>query len=358
MKHIAFTGWGSGWHITPIAALIEYGLQDTDIASQCKLFRFWERNSAEERCAKNYIEVTFIPVFCGKLRRYFSFTSVWLNIQDAFLWVIWIIQTAYLLHKYRIDYLFCKWGYVALPVCIAAYIMRVPIALHESDTYAGMTNRLVAKMTHQRFVWFPDVLAPSTCIGQLLSPRLLHPEKSFFNTAEITKPIVLVMGGSQGAWRLFDRLITYLTSRNANEFHFLVLLWSKNSEYGKAFTSYSNVDAYTFIEKSEQMARLYEISDISITRGSATSLAEQHLYNIRKVIVPTPYTWGNHQWHNGVRYRDTYTDTLLEQDENLDKNLTLSLKSNLWYKKSLHESQENSLEQPLHIVRQTILENK
>lgn len=357
MKHIAFTGGGSGWHITPIAALIEYGLQDTHIASQCKLFRFWERDALEERSAKSYDEVTFVPVRCGKLRRYFSFQAVRLNLRDAFWWIVGIFETAYLLRKHRIDFVFCKWGHVALPVCIAAYLMRVPIAMHESDTYAGMTNRLVAKMTPHRFVWFPDILAPSICIWQLLSPRLLHPDETFFDTSAISKPIVLVMWGSQWAWVLFDRLLRYLTTEHSDQFHFLVLLWSKNGHYTERFASYSNVHSFTFIEKPEHMARLYQVADIAITRGSATSLAEQQLYTLCKIIVPLPYTWWNHQWYNGLRYRDTYGDRLFEQNDRLEEQLTTTLDTMISYHKTTQEAKTVSLATPLHIVRHTLLQD-
>lgn len=359
MKHIAFTGGGSGGHIMPIASLIEYGLQDTEINEHCKLFWFGEANSMEAKICTQFPSVTFLPIPAGKFRRYRSAQAVLHNIRDLRRGIKGIFVAWRHLQKLKITSLLCKWGYVALPVCIAAYILRIPLILHESDTHAGMTNRLVAKMAKVRFVWFPGILPPSRPIGQLLSPKLLHPDTTFLpeGFAKDT-PVVLVMGGSQGASTLFDWLLHYLPTPEAAPFQFIVLLWSKNSSYAEAFAPYANVHALQFIEKPEHMARLYQIADLSITRGSATSLAEQHLYNIHKIIVPTPFTWGNHQRYNWLRYRDTYNDHLFTQDNELSNNLTTTLATFTTYKKTPSAPPTTSLTIPLREVRNELLDNK
>jgi UDP-N-acetylglucosamine--N-acetylmuramyl-(pentapeptide) pyrophosphoryl-undecaprenol N-acetylglucosamine transferase len=354
MKRIAFTWWWSWGHITPIASLIEYGLQDTEIAHECKLFRFGESDSLEQKTAQQFAEVTFVSIPAGKLRRYFSWKAMWSNIHDAWNGICGIIRSAYLLNKYRIDIVFCKWGYVALPVCIVAYILRIPILMHESDTYAGMTNRLVAKMARVRFVWFPDILAPSRHIWQLLSPRLLDPQHAFQNDIP-HKTIVLVMWWSQWAASLFDWLLQYLQTNPQHWFHFFVLLGSKNEKYKELFSTYHHITTFWFISDACAMARLYQISDLAITRGSATSLAEQHLFGIRKIIVPLPRTGGNHQRHNGVRYRDSHKDVLIEQNDNLLTQLTETLNTYATYKKTSQEPNTVELFTPLASVRQELL---
>lgn len=356
MKHIAFTGWGSGWHIMPIASLIEYGLQDTEIAHQCKLFRFGEADSLEEQICSHFPEITFVAIPAGKLRRYRTPKAILQNIQDIRKSIVGIFVSVQQLKKQRITHLFCKWWYVALPVSLAAYLLRIPLSVHESDTYVGMTNRLIAKVAFHTFVWFPGVLLPSRHIWQLLSPRLLTPDETFLpELHDSTKPIILVMGGSQGAWRLFDWLIAYLTTTESILFHFIVLLWSRNEEYKKTLSAFEQVTVCWFISSPEQMATVYQYADISITRGSATSLAEQQLFGIKKIIVPTPYTGGNHQRYNGLRYRDTYGDLLVEQNEQVDQTLTNMLDSQKRSKKTIRHPDQQVLETPLKIVWEGLL---
>lgn len=356
MKHIAFTGWGSGGHITPIASLIEYGLQDTEIKAQCKLFRFGESDSLEEKSCAQFPEVTFVPIPAGKLRRYRTPKAVLQNIHDLRQGIKGIFVAAQQLKKHGITHVFCKWGHVALPVCIAAYVLRIPISIHESDTYAGMTNRLVAKMARHKFVGFPDILPPSHHIWQLLSPRLLTPDEGFLSELqEVTTPIVLVMGWSQGAGSLFSWLLRYLETPHTGEFHFVVLLWSKNENYKERFETFANVTTCWFISHPEQMARVYQYTDISITRGSATSLAEQQCFGIHKIIVPLPRTGGNHQWYNGLRYRDTYGDILVEQNDQLDEHLSTTLENYTGHKKTHLTPDITLLKQPLITLWKALL---
>jgi UDP-N-acetylglucosamine--N-acetylmuramyl-(pentapeptide) pyrophosphoryl-undecaprenol N-acetylglucosamine transferase len=310
----------------------------------------------EAKACAQFAEVTFVAIPAGKLRRYRWGKALLQNIYDLRQWIRGIFVAGQQLYKQGITHLFCKWGYVALPVCIAAYVLRIPISMHESDTYAGMTNRLAAKMARHRFVWFPDILAPSQHIWQLLSPRLLTPDEKFLSELdEIKKPIVLVMGWSQGAARLFTWLLSYLETPSATQFHFIVLLWSKNESFSEQYNKHTNVTTCWFIYYPEQLARIYQYTDISITRGSATSLAEQHCFGIHKIIVPTPYTWGNHQWYNGLRYRDTYGDILIEQNESVDANLSTALDACKGQKKTNITPNKSFLEKPLHMVWTALL---
>lgn len=355
LMNIAFTGWWTWGHITPIASLIEYGLQDTEITRDCKLFRFGEADSMESKTASKFPEVTFIAIPAGKLRRYWTRQSTRQNIHDARKWIAGIAVAAKLLKKNKIDKLFCKWWYVALPVCIAAYILRIPIIVHESDTHAGMTNRFAARMATKVFTWFPNSLPKEHVIGQLLSPALLHPNGSLVDELiqKIwTKTAVLVMGGSQWAATLFDRLVHRLENNTKHEFHFLVILWSKNTEtYKNTFDAYNCVTPFGFISSPEDMAALYTVSDISITRGSATSLAEQHLFWIRKIIVPTPHTGWNHQRWNGLWYEQEYKDILIEQNNLLKPTLDKAIDTMHDYHKSSSIIDTKKLISPLIAVR-------
>lgn len=68
-----------------------------------------------------------------------------------------IIQCLRLLKKYKIDVIFCKGGYVSLPVVIAGRILRKKIILHESDTKAGLSNKICAKFANHIFTGFAGV---------------------------------------------------------------------------------------------------------------------------------------------------------------------------------------------------------
>lgn len=355
--NIAFTGWGSGGHVTPIASLIEYGLQDTDITSQCKLFRFGEQGSLEETTCARYPTVLFLPIQSGKLRRYWTIRSIRQNIVDAWQGVVWIWQSYRLLQKHAIWVVFCKGGYVALPVCIAARMLRIPIILHESDTYGWATNRLVAKMAKTVFTGFPHTFLQSVVIWQLLSLKLLTIDHSFVDMLyTYWKTTVLVTGWSQGAARIFDALLSGLAGGSLEWFHFLVLLGTKNIDYAAQFEAYSNVTSFSFIEHLDQIAALCQMSDLSITRGSATSLAEQQLFGLKKIIIPLPHTWGNHQYHNAKWYEEVHGDLVLEQNDAMEEQLLSMLSWFVGYKKIGADTiDEEFIKKPLEKVWNALL---
>jgi UDP-N-acetylglucosamine:LPS N-acetylglucosamine transferase len=115
------------------------------------------------------------------------------NIKDIVFLGVGFLQSLRLLKKQGIDVVFCKGGYVALPVCVAAWCRRIPVVLHESDTHPGLTNRIVARRAHTRCVGFTGVFADELHVGQLLSEQLLEYE----HIAASEQTQILIMGGSQ-----------------------------------------------------------------------------------------------------------------------------------------------------------------
>jgi UDP-N-acetylglucosamine--N-acetylmuramyl-(pentapeptide) pyrophosphoryl-undecaprenol N-acetylglucosamine transferase len=80
--------------------------------------------------------LTFLPLLSGKWRREKGLEAFLKNIGDLFKFTIGILQSLVYLLRFRIDVVFCKGGYVALPVVVAAWILRKKILVHESDTRA------------------------------------------------------------------------------------------------------------------------------------------------------------------------------------------------------------------------------
>jgi UDP-N-acetylglucosamine--N-acetylmuramyl-(pentapeptide) pyrophosphoryl-undecaprenol N-acetylglucosamine transferase len=67
------------------------------------------------------------------MRRYWNLVSTFQNIRDLIKQLVGFFQALYYLNYHAIDVLFCKGGYVALGVSCAAYVLRIPIIVHESD---------------------------------------------------------------------------------------------------------------------------------------------------------------------------------------------------------------------------------
>ncbi len=79
----------------------------------------------------------------------------------------------------------------------------------------------------------------------------------------------------------------------------------------KNFENFDNIQVLNWLEKSEQN-HIFSETDIAITRGSATTLAELDFFNIQKIIIPLPSAAKNHQFFNAKEY-EARGDILLEQ---------------------------------------------
>lgn len=78
-----------------------------------------------------------------------------------------------------------------------------------------------------------------------------------------------------------------------------------------AFENFSNVQILDWLDKSDQRT-IFEKTDMAITRGSATTLAELEIFQIPKIMVPLPSAASNHQYFNAKEY-EKEGDVLLPQ---------------------------------------------
>ena len=158
------------------------------------MYRFGSKRSLEEKtceaqCTKCK-KLEFIPVISGKYRRETPIISRLRNMRDMFLFVVGIFQSLYLLKKYHIDVIFCKGGYVALPIVVAGWVLRKKIIVHESDTRPGLVNKLAARVATKVFTGFDDVLPKSETVGQILSQDIIYnPKDKNFKIKNILKKI-------------------------------------------------------------------------------------------------------------------------------------------------------------------------
>ncbi len=311
---IAFAWGGTGGHVTPISSLIEYAHTDQEIMNHVEwLYWFGTKGKLEHKFADEIPWVQFVPIQSWKLRRERSIRSTLENLRDVAYFNAWYMQSLYLLQQHKIDVLFCKGWYVALPVSLAAASLRIPIIVHESDSSAWLVNKIVSKVSKKNFEWFGWVLKNSRSIGQILSPSLLkaNHDIELFQWDD-NKKVVLVICWSQGSKAIFERLIHDIDKawQVVKSLHFVVILWLLNSSFKKTFEDHLQVTTFDFLD-AEHLAWVYSQTDIAICRGSATTLAELEYFNIPKVIIPLST---HDQPLNAKRYAQYKGDIVVGQE--------------------------------------------
>lgn len=310
---IWFAGGWSGWHVFPVQSLIKY-INKTQHGAH-EFFWFGEKPSLEhityQKISQSVEKLYFSPILSGKRRRERELVALLKNIIDLVRLGIWFFQSLFWLLYHRIDIIFCKWWYVSLPVVVAWWVLRKKILLHESDTKSWLANRICSKFASVIFTGFEWVFpGKEIVVGQILDDDLVEfkvQSSELYNE----KTNVLVTGGSQGSESVYMVLKDILSSYSFPNTFFHIILWTKNNHLQMIFSSLHNVKVYDFVDQ-KTMWWLLDICDVAITRGGTTSLAEEHLFGIKKIIIPIP--WTHDQLKNWLYYKEKYNDIVVKQD--------------------------------------------
>lgn len=375
--NIAMAGWGTWGHVFPIESLIKHIYKTPKHYEKInKIVRFWKNKSLEKEVflnlKKNYPWVVFQNITSWKYRRETWFSSKLKNIKDFFKFMFWIIQSIFYIIRHKIDVVFCKWWYVALPVVVAAKLLRRKIIVHESDARSWLVNKIASRYANKVFTGFAWVLPNSTTVWQILSEdivtnqsiknlpiekewqeegrKLSVYEKLFYT--DPSKTHLLIMWWSQGSKRLYQNILDSIQENHTIYKHYEIylILWKENQDMRAEFDIFRNVHVFDFLTQKE-MWLLLKYCDISLTRAGTTSLAEQKLYNLKIVMVPIPRT--HDQYDNAKLYVNKYQDILLDsKDENYSNEM---LKIFDKYKNFKKEDVKNDLVLQVSIAKDTII---
>ncbi|NIZ46642.1 undecaprenyldiphospho-muramoylpentapeptide beta-N-acetylglucosaminyltransferase [Entomospira nematocerorum] len=282
---VAFTGGGTGGHIYPGLAIIE-ALQATNTSFD--IFWIGEIHGMEEKIITQ-THLPFKGIHAGKLRRYFSLK----NISDLFKIIRGFFDAYAILYKERPNLLFSKGGFVSVPSVWAAWILRIPIFIHESDYKLGLANRLSAPFAKKIFISFPQTIdqikrpswrekiiySGSPVRASLKQGNRFKGRKRWL--AKENQTLILVMGGSQGAKAINDLIVGYLPIKLQEEVfvHQTGLLHDQYQSY--ACDGY-HPQAYFH----DELADLIAAADIIVSRAGAGAITEFAIMQKSVILLP------------------------------------------------------------------------
>ena len=186
---------------------------------------------------------------------------------------------------------------MGLPVGLAAWILRIPFIIHESDAVPGLTNRILSRFTPYRLSGF-DIDGFSN-LGNPIRQSLLEPlelDRSTFSI-ESERPIVLATGGSLGSRHLNDAVIGM--AKMHDDFEIIHIYGGSRPADLPTFSHYH---PYQFL--TSEMAHALRLADVVVTRAGANTLSELALLGKPSVVIPHPNLTGNHQSKNAQQWQD------------------------------------------------------
>ncbi len=212
-------------------------------------------------------------------------------------WQAWRI-----LRRHRPRVLLGMGGFVAGPGGLMAWLLRCPLVIHEQNAVAGLTNRLLARLAACVLEAVPGTFPPRIGARHVGNPvraeiaALAHPRERFAGRSG--PPRLLVLGGSQGARALNERLPAALAALpGAQRPRVRHQCGERHLDATRAAYAAAGIDAdvHAFID---DMAAAYGWADLVIGRAGAMSVAELAAAGVGALLVPYPHAVDDHQRAN------------------------------------------------------------
>jgi len=318
---ILFTGGGTAGHIFPIVAVIREMRKNYPHGGFDFFYLGPKDKFSKELLLKEGVEVK--TILAGKIRRYFSLK----NVIDIFKLPIGILQAFYHIFIISPDVIFSKGGYGSIAASISGWILMVPIFLHESDICPGLANRIVGRFALEIFIsfsikkteYFPakKMLSVGNPVRKEILEGSKEGAKKLFNlTGE--KPVILILGGSQGAQRINDKILSILPDI-LKDYEIIHQTGERNFEQVKKeaevvitedFKKYYHPSP--FLNETE-ISNAYSAANLIVSRAGAGTIFEIAFIGKPSILVPLPESAQNHQVKNAYAFCETGATLVIEE---------------------------------------------
>jgi len=210
-------------------------------------------------------------------------------------------------------------GYSSGPVCVAARTLKIPTAVHEQNSFPGLTNRLLCRIVDRVFISFEESRAkfPTGTLvftGNPVREELLQAERPL--RSEDGAFSVLVVGGSQGARAVNTAVVAALGILKKEGRAIRVVHQTGKGDYERVLSLYTELGLRGVVTPFiDDMAEAYLETDLVVGRAGASTVAELASLGKPSVLVPYPYATNNHQVTNARALSDAGGAVLLLQSE-------------------------------------------
>ncbi|MCD6410697.1 undecaprenyldiphospho-muramoylpentapeptide beta-N-acetylglucosaminyltransferase [bacterium] len=322
---IVLTGGGTGGHIYPLIALVKEMKKLSPPSLDLEFYFLGPSHPDLKKLEEE--NVSIILIRSGKLRRYFNFSAIIQNIKDLF-WNIPLgtFQSYKILKNLNPSLIFSKGGYGSIPVILAAKLLKIPLFIHESDKIASLSTRIASKYANKIFVAFSNTkgIAKEKTIfsGNPIRKELTEGNKEdaykMFNIIG-KRPIILIVGGSQGAQRINEVIINALP-KLLDMFEIIHQCGKKNEKLIKESIPFlitpeqkKYYHLFGFLNE-EQLKNAYRVADLVISRAGAGAIFEIASNGKPSILIPLPESAQNHQRANAYYYAKLGAAKVIEEE--------------------------------------------
>ena len=302
---ILFSGGGTGGHVFPAIAtiqILEVHGEDSVLITD-NLFKRWNRKRT------NVISVEYIPI---KRKGFAVF---------VYSFIVSVIKSFFLIRKYKPKALVCFGGYSTAPMLIAAWLSKIPIILHESNSVLGNVNKLFLPVAKKLAFFFPSVEEEIqgryhkkiSLVGIPVTEEIRYCEYPVIKE----QVNILIIGGSQGA-SFFSRVVPEAIIQVAEKIEKNVFVSQQCPMHDIISVQNKYREAKITAEISlffDDIVNKISSAHIIICRAGASTIAEILAIGRPAIYVPYPYAKANHQMKNAKFIAENGAGILLKQED-------------------------------------------
>ena len=296
---VIISGGGTGGHIFPAISIADE-LKNRNMSTEILFVGALNRMEMERVPAAGY-KIVGLPV--SGLQRKFTFKNF--NVIIDLFRSLRIAKR--IIHDFKPQVVIGVGGYASGPLLQVALKKGIPALIQEQNSFAGITNRLLAKKVSRICVaysgmerYFPKdkiVITGNPVRNIEISESLRQKGFEYFNLRK-NIPVLLIIGGSLGARTINESIIENINLLNRSD---LQVIWQTGEYYFNEVKNSTDklegtaIHLYDFITR---MDLAYNVADLVISRAGAISISELCLTGRPAILIPSPNVAEDHQTKN------------------------------------------------------------
>lgn len=197
-----------------------------------------------------------------------------------------IVQARAHLKRWQPDAVLGMGGYVSGPGGIAAWLLGIPVVLHEQNAVAGLTNQWLAKIAKKVFQAFPGAFKEAQVVGNPVREDVVALAEPLQRMQDRNGPIrILVMGGSQGA-RILNQTLPAVMSQLGEGYEVRHQAGKGNANEVRLAYQQAGVKNVEVSEFIDDVAAQYAWSDLLVCRSGALTVSEISAAGVAAIFIP------------------------------------------------------------------------
>ncbi len=247
----------------------------------------------------------------------------------AFSHIIGILKVLFLFLTRRPEGVLITGGYTTFPVGVGAVLLWIPLFIQEQNIFPGIVNRILAPFAKTFFVPFKgakqhikskNVILTGNPLREEIEDYMIRIEKKINKKKKAKKFAVFFTGGSQGANSISGAAIEFLKILKEKKLQddFEVYLHTGQRDFDDVKRKVENLELSCKIEIKSFFYNIYDIylaTDLIVCRAGAMTISELTVFGIPSILVPYPYSTGDHQEKNAQLVVDNKAGFMFKDSE-------------------------------------------